>query len=101
MFIAEWTLYAMATMEASRSRLNLSMTALGNIGVQLRSHFLRVLLSLAGLFILVILFYRLGPANVLELLQRLGWKILVVVLIYACEELIRAAALLQCLPEKS
>jgi hypothetical protein len=63
--------------------------------------FVRALILFVGLGVLIILFYRLGPTNVLLLLQRMGWNFLVIVSIYAAEELLRAAALRQCLAPES
>jgi hypothetical protein len=69
--------------------------------ITVRRSFVRILVSLAGLGVLVFLFYRLGPNNVLPLFRQIGWRFLVIVFIYGSEELIRAAALLQCLPRES
>jgi hypothetical protein len=63
----------------------------------IRGIVVRVSVSLAALGILLVLFYRLGPDNVLFLLRQIGWNFLVVVLIYALQEYIRAVALVHCL----
>jgi uncharacterized protein (TIRG00374 family) len=48
--------------------------------------------------LLALLFYRLGPDNILSLFDRMGWKFFGVVLIFGAQEIVRALALTQCLP---
>ena len=66
-----------------------------------RQNLVRIIVSLAGLGLLVFLLCRLGPNNVLSLFRQISWRFLVIVLIYGTEELVRAAALRQCLPRES
>jgi hypothetical protein len=56
---------------------------------------------LFALGILVLLFYRLGPDNILLLFHQMGWKFFGVVLIFGTAEIVRALALVQCLPGNS
>jgi len=62
---------------------------------------LHIAASLAGLGILVFLFYRLGPQNILSLFRQIGWRFLVVVVIYSAHILVRVRTLGLCLPEES
>jgi hypothetical protein len=62
---------------------------------------IQLLVSLAGVAVLAILFYRLGPDNILSLFRQIGWRFLVIVLIYGASEFFRAVALLQCIPRES
>jgi len=62
---------------------------------------LPILFSLAALGILVLLFYRLGPENILLLFRQMGWKFFGVVLIFGAQEIMRALALVQCLSSGS
>src|SRR5262245_47763353 len=64
----------------------------------IRKNLARILLSAAALIILVVLFYRLGPENILSLFRQIGWKFLGVVIIFSAQEMVRAMALVQCLP---
>jgi len=61
----------------------------------------RTALCLVGLGVLVLLFFRLGPQNILALFHQIGWRFLGVVAIFGAQELVRAAALMQCLPGES
>jgi len=56
---------------------------------------------LCAVGILVLLFYRLGPNNILVLLRQMGWRFFGVVLIFGVQEMIRAVALLNCLTSES
>jgi uncharacterized protein (TIRG00374 family) len=51
--------------------------------------------------ILALLFYRLGPNNILLLLRQMGWRFFGMVLIFGVQEIIRAVALLNCLTSDS
>jgi len=62
---------------------------------------LRILIATVGLCILVVLFYRLGPQNILALFRQIGWAFLGVVLIYGVQELVRALAVFECLAPES
>jgi uncharacterized protein (TIRG00374 family) len=62
-----------------------------------RTSLIRTLLSVFAAGILVLLFYRLGPDNILSLFHQMGWRFFGVVLIFGVEELVRALALMQCL----
>jgi hypothetical protein len=66
-----------------------------------RAYLFRILLSSVAFGILVLLFYRLGPDQILSLLHQFGWRFLGVVLIFGVQEIVRAIALVQCLPEES
>jgi uncharacterized protein (TIRG00374 family) len=66
-----------------------------------RRYLVRILLSLFAVGILVLLFYRLGPDNILSLLERMGWRFFGVVLIFGAQEVVRALALVQCLTRES
>jgi hypothetical protein len=67
----------------------------------LRTRLVRIFLSLCAFGILVLLFYRLGPNNILLLLRQMGWRFFGVVLIFGVQEIIRAVALLNCLTSDS
>jgi uncharacterized protein (TIRG00374 family) len=66
-----------------------------------RKYLVRILLSLFAVGILVLLFYRLGPENILLLFDKMGWKFFGVVLIFGAQEIVRALALVQCLTRGS
>jgi hypothetical protein len=56
-----------------------------------------IVLALAGVALLGLLFHRLGPTNVLVLFRRLGWGFPAIVVVFGAHEVVRTAALLQCL----
>jgi uncharacterized protein (TIRG00374 family) len=56
---------------------------------------------LSALGLLGLLFYRLGPGNILALFRQMGWKFFGVVLIFGLQEVFRALALIQCLARDS
>ena len=62
----------------------------------MRKHLLRVVLSLTAAGLLALLFYRLGPENILLLFGQMRWKFFGVVLIFGAQEIMRAVALVQC-----
>jgi glycosyltransferase 2 family protein len=66
-----------------------------------RTLLFRILLSLAAAGILVLLFYRLGPENILLLFRQMSWKFFGVVLIFGAAEIMRALALRHCLTGES
>lgn len=58
---------------------------------------LRWIGALAGLALLVLLFWRLGPGRIWALFQSIGPNLLLVVVIYGCHEATRVMALSRCL----
>jgi len=58
---------------------------------------IRRILLLIGLALFAYLIYRLGPGQILATLLQLGWNFLAVVLIFAIQVLLRAAALHRCI----
>jgi hypothetical protein len=65
--------------------------------VSLRS-LLHIALLLGGAVIVVALFYRLGPQNILLLLRQIGWSFFGIVAVYTIQLIVRAVALGYCLP---
>ena len=62
---------------------------------------LHIIASLAGLGLFILLFYRLGPRDILALLRQIGWGFAGILFIYGAQLLVRAAALSHCLPDQS
>lgn len=66
-----------------------------------RAHLVRICVSLVAGGLFILLFYRLGPENILSLFHQMGWNFFGVVLIFGIQEVVRALALVECLnPEK-
>jgi uncharacterized protein (TIRG00374 family) len=61
----------------------------------------RICVSLFAVLLLILLFYRLGPDNILSLFRRMGWKFFGVVLIFGIQEVVRALALVECLSQET
>jgi hypothetical protein len=66
-----------------------------------RTSLIRIILSLFAAGVLILLFYRLGPQNILLLFRQMGWRFFGVVLIFGAQEIFRSLALLQCLTGES
>jgi uncharacterized protein (TIRG00374 family) len=76
------------------------LLATSGIG-HVRRLLLRILFSLFAAGLLLLLFYHLGPENILLLFRQMGWKFFGVVLIFGAQEIIRALVLVQCLTSGS
>ena len=57
---------------------------------------LRIVLLAAGLVLLIVLLWRLGLSEILDVLGRLGWSSLLILFLYAANQSLRALALRSC-----
>jgi hypothetical protein len=56
--------------------------------------------AVVGVILLAVLFYRLGPSDILSFIRVLGWGFPVMVLIFGVQEVVRSIAVLKCLSGK-
>jgi len=57
---------------------------------------LRTVFLLVGMALLALLLWYLGPARILDLIQRIGWSSIPIFLLYAAHQATRALALQHC-----
>jgi hypothetical protein len=56
--------------------------------------------AIFGIAILIVLFYRLGPSDILSFILAIGWGFPVIVGIFGLQEVVRSVAVLKCLSQE-
>ncbi|PYR59449.1 MAG: hypothetical protein DMF85_07695 [Acidobacteria bacterium] len=77
---------------------SISRIAIWRHTISAMSRVLRVALLVAGASVLAVLVWRIGPALILDLLRRIGWRFFVVALLYALHLAVRGYAIWRVLP---
>src|SRR5947199_2791243 len=77
---------------------SISRIAISRRTISAMSRVLRVALLVVGACVLAVLVWRIGPALILDLLRRIGWRFFVVALLYALHLAVRGYAIWRVLP---